>query len=89
MLPLRGLIVELKPIINIPEAKLQIKYILKGIENLAKVYKHIPRTIHTVVKQHRFMQALKDYILLVKMICTIDQLLDIFTIPLARISLEH
>ena len=93
VLPLRELILEIKPILNIPEAKLQIRCTLfednKGAEELAKVPKNRPRTKHIAVKYHHFRQAVKDKILLVKRIGTEEQLADIFTKPLARLPLEH
>ena len=90
LLPLRGLIVELKTIL-IPEAKLQVRHTLfedsKVADELPKVPKNRPRTKHIAVKYHHFRQAVKDKILLVKRIGTEEQLVDIFTKLLARIPL--
>ena len=58
VLPLRELILELKTIIDIPEADLNIHCKLfgnnTGIENLAKVPDNMPRSKHIAVKYHNF-----------------------------------
>ena len=93
VLPLRELILEIKQILNIPGAKLQISCTLfednKGAEELAKVPKNRPGTKHIAVKYHHFRQAVKDDILQVKRIATDEQLADIFTKPLVKMPLEH
>ena len=93
VLPLREKILEIKPILEIPDSILQIRCTLfednKGAEELAKVPKNRPRTKHIAVKYHHFRQAVKDNILLVKRIGTEEQLADILTKPLTRIPLEY
>ena len=93
VLPLREMITELKPILNIPDADLVIKCTLfednMGAEELAKVPKNRPRTKHIAVKYHHFKDAVSEYILLVVRVDTTNQLADILTKPLARLPLEH
>ena len=85
------MILELKPIINIPAAELVIRCTLfegnKGAEELANISKKRPRTNHIAVKYHHFRETVKPKILSVKRVDTLDQLADIFTKPLARIPL--
>ena len=77
------MILELKPILNIPEAELVIRCTLfednKGAEELANVPKNRPRTKHIAVKYHHFREAVKVKILMVKRVDITDQLADIFT----------
>ena len=93
MLPLRELIIELKTILDIPEADLKIRCTLfednKGADELAKVPKNRPRTKHIAVKYHHFRTAVQQGYLLVKRVDTLEQLADIFTKPLARQPLEY
>ena len=93
VLPLREMITELKPILNIPDANLVIKCTLfednMGAEELAKIPKNRPRTKHIAVKYHHFREAVKIGILMVERVDTTNQLADIFTKPLARVPLEH
>ena len=87
------MILELKPILGIPEADLLIKCTLfednKGAEELANIPKNRPRTKHIAVKYHHFREAVKSKILMVERVDTTDQLADIFTKPLAKIPLEY
>ena len=93
VLPLRELVVELKDILQIPQAKLKIRCTLfednKGAEELAKVPKNRPRTKHIATKYHHFREHVKSGILLVKRVETTEQLADIFTKALARQPLEY
>ena len=93
VLPLRELIIELKSILNIPEAELNIQCTLfednRGAEELAKVPKSRPRTKHIAVKYHHFRSAVKNGILKVTRVDTKDQLADIFTKALPKPALEH
>ena len=93
VLPLRELIIELKTILDIPQADLKIRCTLfednKGAEELAKVPKNRPRTKHIAVKYHHFRTAVQQGYLLVKRVDTLEQLADIFTKPLARQPLEY
>ena len=88
VLPLRELIMELKDILNIPEAELVIRCTLfednKGAEELAKVPKNRPRTKHIATKYHHFREHVKNGTLLVKRIETSKQLADIFTKVLSK-----
>ena len=88
VLPLRELIIELKTILDIPQADLKIRCTLfednKGAEELAKVPKNRPRTKHIAVKYHHFRTAVQQGYLLVKRVDTLEQLADIFTKPLTR-----
>ena len=88
VLPLRELILELKPILDIPEADLKIRCTLfednKGAEELAKVPKNRPRTKHIAVKYHHFRTAVQQGYLLVKRVDTLEHLADIFAIPLVK-----
>ena len=92
-MPLREIITELKPILNIPDADLAIKRTLfednMGAEKLAKVPKNRPRTKHIAVKYHHFKEAVSKGILKVVKVDITNQLADIFTKPLARLPLEH
>ena len=87
------MILELKPILDIPDAELLIRCTLfednKDAEKLANIPKNRPRTKHIAVKYHHFREAVKSSILMVKRGDTTDQLADIFTKPLARIPLEY
>ena len=75
VLPFRAIILELKPILNIPDAKLVIRCTLfednKGAEELANIPKNRPRTKHIAVKYHHFREAVKYKILLVKRVDTL------------------
>ena len=92
VLPLRELILEIKDILQIPEAKLLIRCTLfeddKGAEELAKVPKNRPRTKHIATKYHHFRESVKNGTLLVKRVETPHQLADIFTKALPKQSLE-
>ena len=92
-MPLREMITELKPILNIPDADLVIRCTLfednMGAEELAKIPKNRPRTKHIAVKYHHFREAVRNGILKVVRVDTTNQLADIFTKPLARLPLEH
>ena len=76
-LALKRMILELKPILNIPKATLLIRYTLfkdnKGAEELANVPKNRPRTKHIAVKYHHFHEAVKSKILMVERVDTIYQ----------------
>ena len=93
VLPLRELIIELKEIIEIPEADLLIRCTLfednKGAEELAKVPKNRPRTKHIATKYHHFREHVRTGTLLVKRVDTSHQLADIFTKALAKQPLEY
>ena len=93
VLPLRKIVLETKPILDIPEEKLQIRCTLfeanKGAEEISKVLKNRPRSKHIAVKYYHVRKAVKDNILLLKRIGTEEQLADIFTKSLARITLEY
>ena len=56
--------------LQIPEAKLKIRYTLfednKGAEELAKVPKNRPRTKHIATKYHHFREHVRNGTLLVK-----------------------
>ena len=84
---------ELKPILDIPDAELLIRCTLfednKDAEKLANIPKNRPRTKHIAVKYHHFREVIKSKILMVERVDTIDQLAGIFTKPLATISLEY
>jgi hypothetical protein len=69
VLPLRELILDLKPILDNN----------KGAEELAKVPKNRPRTKHIAVKYHHFCTTVQQEFLLVKRVDTLEQLADIFT----------
>jgi hypothetical protein len=84
---------ELKPILNIPEANLKIRCTLFedniGAEELAKVPRNRPSNKHIDVKYFHFRSVVRDGYLLVKQVDTLEQLADIFTKPLARQPLEY
>ena len=79
---------ELKSILKIPKAKLNIKCTLfednRGAEELAKVPKNRPKTKHIAVKYHHFRSAVKNAILQVHRVETKEQLYDIFTKALPK-----
>ena len=87
------LILEIRHILNIPEASLNIRCTLfegnKGAEELAKVPKNRPRIKHIAVKDHYFRSVVRYGYFLVKRVDTLEQLADIFTKPLARQPLEY
>ena len=93
VLVLRELIVELKNILDIPEVEQKIRYTLfeynKYTEELAKLPKNRPRTTHMAVTYQHFRSAVKCGILLIKMVDTIEQLLDIFTKMIVKQPLEY
>ena len=64
VLPLREMITELKPILNLPKTKLVIRCTLfednMGAEELANVPKNRPRTKHIAVKYHHFREAVNN-----------------------------
>ena len=91
--PLRELILELKDILEIPEARQHIRLTLVGdikdAEELANVPKNRPRTKHIATKYHHFRKHVHSGTLLVKRVNTAQKLTDIFTRSLASKILEY
>ena len=92
VLPLKELISEIAPVMQITVAKPDIRCTVfednKGTEELAKIHKSRPRNKNIAVKYHHFRQAVKDKILHVTRIDTKDQIADIFTKTLPRPRFE-
>eukprot|EP00957_Ditylum_brightwellii_P190719 14519394-Ditylum_brightwellii.AAC.1 len=92
VLPMRTLISEISPVMNITVSKPDIKCTVfednKGVEKLAKVHKSRPRTKHIAVKYRHFRQAVKDKMLHITNIDAKDQRSDIFTKVLRCQSFE-
>ena len=86
------MILELKPILNIPEAELLIRCTLfednKGAEELANVPKNRPRTKHIAVKYHHFREHVRNNTIRIAKIDKKEQLEDYFTKPLWKIQFE-
>ena len=92
VLSLRELILELKKIIDIPEADLDIHCALFedniGVEYLVKAPKNRPRTKQVAVKYHQFREAVRNSTLKVIHVYTIEHLADICIKILSKQSLE-
>jgi len=90
LIPMRTLLLELKEILQIPEAQLQTHCTVFedniGAEELARTEKYRPRTKHIAIKYHHFRDHVRNGNILIQRIDTLNQLADIFTKPLNKQS---
>ena len=90
---MRRLILEIKDILDIPQAELNIHCTLFedniGAEELAKVPRNRPRTKHIAVKYHHFREVVRKGHLKVTRVDTTEQLANIFTKALAKKPLKY
>ena len=61
----------------------------KGADTLANAPKMNARTKHIAIKYHHFREAVKKKILQIKRVDTKEQLADILTKPVDRMTLQH
>ena len=85
LLPIRGLIQELKPILNLPDEELgKVVRVWEDNQGAAKLatspsYKTTPQSKHFAVKYHWFRDTIKNENISIQWIETKEQKADIFT----------
>ena len=93
LLPMREMFIELAKYLTIgtvtPIVRCELFEDNKGAETLASAPKMNARTKHITIKYHHFREAVKAKYLQIKHIDTKDQLADILTKPVDRITLQH
>ena len=93
LLPMREMFIELAKYLNIGTITSTVRYELfednKGAETLANALKMNVRTKHIAIKYHHFREVVKRKILQIKRVDTKEQLVDILTKPVDRITLQH
>ena len=79
--------------LDIPDATISLKCTLfednKGAQELAKVPKYRPRTIHIAIKYHHFREWVQKGILQIIRVDTNEQQADIFTKPLVLVKHQY
>ena len=92
LLPLRELLIELAPVLNIPASQITTKCTVfednEGAKELANTAKYRPRTKHIAVKYHHFRGYVQKGLISINSIDTKDQIADTFTKPLAKDQYE-
>ena len=93
LLPMREMFIELAKYLNIgtitPTVQCELFEDNKGAETLANSPKMNARTKHIAIKYHHFREAVKKKILQIKRVDTKEQLADILTKPVDRLTLQH
>ena len=93
LLPMREMFIELAKYLMIgtvtPIVRCELFEDNKGAETLANAPKMNARTKHIAIKYHHFREAVKAKYLQIKRVDTKEQLADILTKPVDRITLQH
>jgi len=85
LIPMRELLIEIAPILNLPSSEIITHCTVfednKGAEELARTAKYRPQTKHIAIKYHHFRDHVRNNLIKIARVDTLNQIGDIFTKP--------